>query len=51
MVITEKKYSMSTASKVAAIATGHITSFLKTRANTIEILNVEDSDEYRKKGS
>ncbi len=49
MVITDKKDSMATASKVAAIATEHITAFLKSRANTIELVNVEDSDEYRKK--
>ncbi len=49
MVITVKKYTMDAASKVAAIATEHITSFLNSRSNTIEVINVENDSNYRKK--
>lgn len=49
MAITDKKYTMAAASQVAAIATNHITNFLENRPRTIEVINVEKNEEYRKK--
>jgi hypothetical protein len=49
MVITVKKYTMDAASKVAAIATEHITIFLNSQNNSVEVINVENDLNFRRK--